>query len=108
MKHKPTSPVVSEKEFTLEETVSWTCCFSYKDARKHQLQHVTPPFFEKQKYMSSELFVLSSFRCLITLFPIRHASSCSLEMTLRPEEAKVHIGLTQIVFSYSKYPVYAS
>lgn len=23
MKHKPTSPVASEKEFTLEENVSW-------------------------------------------------------------------------------------
>lgn len=33
MKHKPTSPCVSEKEFTLVENVSWTV--SLKHAQKN-------------------------------------------------------------------------
>lgn len=36
MKPKPTSPVVSEKEFTLEETVSWTV--PLKHTQKHTKQ----------------------------------------------------------------------
>lgn len=40
MKHKPTSPVVSEKEFTLEENVSWTVPHTHKNTHYITVEEV--------------------------------------------------------------------
>ncbi len=80
MKHKPTSPVVSEKEFTLEEHVSWTVPLKYthKNTQTHSQTYNAWLFLKsRRRYLINSLCFKflndDSYRYFFTLFLIHHA-----------------------------------
>lgn len=85
MKHKPTSPGVSEKEFTLEENVSWTVYLERAHKNTQTDIYYIIVLKSRSRYLVNSLCLKflngSSYRYFITLFLSRHAVNDAASIT---------------------------